>query len=112
MRREWESRKVHPDPEKPYYYMGETVRRLGLDFSDERLRLFAGWKDLGLGEAGLHSRPVELKRGILLVRAENGAWAARLQFKTGEIKARIRKLYPSLDIAQVRVLAGSRMGDL
>lgn len=105
-RKEEDSRRKAPEsPEKPAFYMEDTIKRLNIDFSDPRRRLFADWDELGLGEIGEHCRPFDLKRGCLSIKCDSGAWAAAMQFKRGEALYLIRQKYPSLDIQSVRIWA-------
>lgn len=96
-------RKAPEVPRETAFFMDETIKRLGIDFKDPRQRLFADWLELGIGELGEHSKPLELKFGTLTILCDNGAWATTIQFKKGEILCLIRKKYPALNIKNIRI---------
>ncbi|MDY4888183.1 MAG: DUF721 domain-containing protein [Sphaerochaetaceae bacterium] len=98
-------RKSPEEPQNTAFFMNDTIKKLGIDFSDPRRRLFADWEELGLGEIGMHTRPVELKHGTLSIECDNGSWAATFQFKKGEVIHLIKSKYPTLVVRTIRIWA-------
>ena len=79
------------------FFDRETLRSGG------RYVAFVGaWRHLAGSHLADHSRPVDLKNGILIVGAEHPGWIQLLQMKQESILARVQAEYPDL---QVRALA-------
>lgn len=79
------------------FFDRETLRSGG------RYVAFVGaWRHLAGSHLADHSRPVDLKNGILIVGAEHPGWIQLLQMKQESILARVQSEYPDL---QVRALA-------
>lgn len=56
------------------------------------------WRHIAGGHLADHSRPLDLKNGILIVGAEHPGWIQLLQMKQESILARVRAEYPELDV--------------
>lgn len=104
-RRKPRFRKAPEDPQPASFYMDDALKRLGIDFSDPRGRLFSDWENLGFGDVSKHCSPVSLKNGCLGIKCETGAWASLLQMRKAEILRTVREKYPSLEIRTLKIFA-------
>jgi predicted nucleic acid-binding Zn ribbon protein len=72
--------------------MDEVMRSLRGTDRVELGGLFGRW-DEAVGEAvGAHLRPIKLDRGVLLVEADDPAWATQVRFLAGTIIERLEEV--------------------
>lgn len=81
---------------------GELVERLmGPKAADEAqgwARFFSTW-DSSVGERlAAHSKPVDVRNGIVLVEAEHPGWIQLLQLKQESLLAQLKRAFPDLGI--------------
>jgi predicted nucleic acid-binding Zn ribbon protein len=80
-----------------------VFKRLGLEEKVEEGRLTSAWPAV-VGEAlARRSRPRGVKRGVLVVEAENNVWMQELRFHQAEILDRVRERFPKLAVKGIRL---------
>lgn len=81
---------------------GELVERLmGPKAADEAqgwARFFSSWNSSVGERLAAHSRPVDVRNGIVLVEAEHPGWIQLLQLKQESLLAQLKKAFPELGI--------------
>lgn len=81
---------------------GELVERLmGPKAADEAqgwARFFSSWNSSVGERLAAHSRPVDVRNGIVLVEAEHPGWIQLLQLKQEGLLAQLKKAFPDLGI--------------
>lgn len=81
---------------------GELVERLmGPKAADEAqgwARFFSSWNSSVGERLAAHSRPVDVRNGIVLVEAEHPGWIQLLQLKQEGLLAQLKKAFPELGI--------------
>ncbi len=64
------------------------------------------WQDIVGPRIAGQSQPEALKDGVLIVRVENSAWLHHLSFLKEELRQRLNKELPSLEIKEIRLRQG------
>lgn len=81
---------------------GELVERLmGPKAADEAqgwARFFSSWNSSVGERLAAHSRPVDVRNGIVLVEAEHPGWIQLLQLKQESLLAQLKRAFPELGI--------------
>jgi hypothetical protein len=81
---------------------GELVERLmGSKAADEAqgwARFFSSWNSSVGERLAAHSKPVDVRNGIVLVEAEHPGWIQLLQLKQEGLLAQLKKAFPELGI--------------
>lgn len=65
------------------------------------------WRTIAGSRLGEHSRPVEIRRGVLIVEAEHSGWIQLLQLHQEKILAEIQRRYPDLEVSGVAFVLGN-----
>src|ERR1700712_4783049 len=73
--------------------------RLGWTSSLAKADLLASWAELAGAETALHSEPVAIEEGVLVVRCDSTAWATQLRLMRGQITTSITQRFPDAGIA-------------
>lgn len=83
-------------------------------FDQETVRkgeLYSGfghsWKTIAGTRLGEHSRPVDIKHGILIIETEHQGWMQLLQLQQDRILEETRKRFPDLDISGIAFRLGN-----
>ena len=91
------------DPRPVGASLPEAARLLGAAGALEVAVVRRSWATL-VGEAlAGHTWPVRLQGGVLVVRADDGAWAAELRFHAATVVGRARGLVPGIERLSVGV---------
>jgi predicted nucleic acid-binding Zn ribbon protein len=91
------------DPRPVGASLPEAARLLGAEGALELALVRRGWAAL-VGEAlAGHCWPVRLEGGVLVVRADDGAWAAELRFHAVTVVRRAHGLVPGIERLSVGV---------
>lgn len=61
-------------------------------------RFFSSWSSSVGERLAAHSRPVDVRNGIVLVEAEHPGWIQLLQLKQESLLAQLKKAFPDLGI--------------
>ena len=99
-----------PASEREPYRVGELLdgvtRSMGAPRAQLLSAVFANWEDLVGSEVAAHARPRSLRDGVLVVAADQPAWAAQLRFLTGNLLARIQTVAHGAEIGEIRITVG------
>jgi predicted nucleic acid-binding Zn ribbon protein len=76
--------------------------RLGWTSSLAKADLLASWSELAGEETALHSEPISIEDGVLLVRCDSTAWATQLRLMRRQITTNIATRFPDAAIESVR----------
>lgn len=77
----------------------------------ERLRdsaVHTRWVDIAGEELAHHVTPVRLRGGVLVVRAESGAWAAQLRYLSPWLLQRAQEVLGAERVDRVQIVSGAR----
>ena len=92
----------------------KSVSELLSSFFDQDLvkkgELYSGfgrsWKTIAGSRLGEHSRPVDIRRGILIVETEHQGWMQLLQLQQDKILEEIGRKFPDLKIRGIAFKLG------
>jgi hypothetical protein len=65
------------------------------------------WQEIVGDKIARQSQPESLRDGVLQVRVQNSAWLHHLRFLEGELRCKLNKELPSLEIKELRFRQGS-----
>lgn len=77
----------------------------------ERLRdsaVHTRWIDIAGDELAHHVTPVRLRGGVLVVRAESGAWAAQLRYLSPWLLQRAQEVLGAERVNRVQIISGAQ----
>ena len=87
--------------------MGSLLKDLGLEERVKVGRLFSLWDEIVGEQVARHARPVEYRRGILVVSVDSSTWLAELsQYMKPEILKKLRSRAGSLVIKDIKFRMG------
>jgi predicted nucleic acid-binding Zn ribbon protein len=69
-------------------------------------QVHARWADIAGAHVAAHAEPVRLHGGVLVVRAESGAWAAQLRYLAPRLVARAQDVLGSDRVTRVQIVSG------
>lgn len=75
----------------------------------ERLRdsqIHQQWPEIAGDEIAAHAEPVRLRGGVLVVRAQSGAWATQLRYLTPRLLERAQTVLGTDRVNRVQVVSG------
>jgi predicted nucleic acid-binding Zn ribbon protein len=93
---------VGRDPRGINDILDGLTSRLGWNSSLAKADLLASWADLAGAETALHSEPVGIEDGVLVVRCDSTAWATQLRLMRGQITTSIAQRFPDAGIESVK----------
>lgn len=64
-------------------------------------RFYANWKTIVGDRFYSHTRPADIKNGILIIEAEHSGWISLMQFQAGAIQKKVQAKFPELKITGV-----------
>ncbi len=75
------------------------------------VEFLGSWRQIAGPRLGDHSRPVDVRNGILIVEAEHSGWIQLLQMRQEQIVASVQQRYPELGVRAMalKLTAGERM---
>jgi hypothetical protein len=74
-------------------------------------RFFSSWRSSAGDQLAAHTRPVDVKNGIVIVEAEHPGWVQLLQLRQESLLEAIKKAFPELGIRGIAFrLAGDKGG--
>lgn len=59
---------------------------------------YANWENIVGKRFYSHTRPADIKNGILIIEAEHSGWISLMQFQAGAIQKKIQAKFPELKI--------------
>ena len=65
--------------------------------------LFRGWQDIAGISLAEHSRVYDFRNNDVLVEVDHPGWMQILHFRTRKILARLKRLYPELEINDLKI---------
>lgn len=72
----------------------------------ESARVFNEWQAIAGEQLALHTEPVRLHGGVLVVRASSPAWATQVRYLSRELIARANEVLGEGQVRQVTLIAG------
>jgi predicted nucleic acid-binding Zn ribbon protein len=76
----------------------------------EAARVHTEWSSIAGEQLALHTEPVRLHGGVLVVRASSSAWATQVRYLSRELVARANAVLGEGQVRQVRLVAGRLAG--
>ncbi|MBN1519821.1 MAG: DUF721 domain-containing protein [Spirochaetales bacterium] len=70
--------------------------------------VFSGWSRVAGDQLAAHSKPVDIKNGIVIVEADHPGWIQHLQFRQERMLRELVKTYPELDLKGLAFRLASR----
>jgi len=64
-------------------------------------KFFGSWKQVAGENLAAHSRPVDLRNGVVFVEAEHPGWIQLLQMSQDSLLARLKRSFPELSITGI-----------
>lgn len=95
--------RAEQDPKPVAESLDRISRRLGAPRSGVMTAVFSGWEGLVGAEIASHARPLSLRSGVLVLSADEPAWASQLRFMATELIARIHEATGLSDIREIQV---------
>ena len=87
-------------------YLDEVTRSLGAPRAQLLAAVFTRWEALVGPEIAAHAQPRSLRRGALVVSADQPAWAAQLRYMASDLLARIQAETDSREISEIQIRVG------
>ena len=78
-------------------YFDKETRSKGASYGNFR----SAWRDLAGERLAGHSRPVDVRHGVLIVETEHQGWSQLLQYQQERILDEIRRKFPELEIRAI-----------
>ncbi len=105
--RTFPSEAVSRDPRPVADSLDRVTRGLGTPGARLLTSVFADWPRLVGQEVAAHARPCSLRDGVLVIAADQPAWAAQLRYLAPDMLARIRAGIATTEIAQIQIRVGA-----
>ncbi len=80
------------------------VEGVRLEHGKEYYSLFNGWERTVGTDIASHSRVKEIEKGTLIVAVDHPGWAQMIHLKKNGILSGCRKIYPELNIRDLRII--------
>jgi predicted nucleic acid-binding Zn ribbon protein len=87
--------------------LDRVTRAMGAPRAQLLAAVFAHWEHLVGPEIAAHAQPRSLRRGVLVVAADQPAWATQLRFMTADLLGRIRSATDATEITEIQVTVGT-----
>ena len=91
------------DPRPVSESLDRLTRRMGTPAAAVMSTVFSRWEEIVGPDLAAHARPESLRSGVLVLVAEDPAWAVQLRFMESDIRARIVAASGTSDVSEVRV---------
>lgn len=69
-------------------------------------QIHARWREIAGEEVACHADPVRLRGGVLVVRAESGAWATQLRYLAPRLLERAQQVLGEQRVHRVQIVSG------
>jgi predicted nucleic acid-binding Zn ribbon protein len=92
------------DPVKASASLEGLISNFSWNAPLEKAALFNSWSEVVGPESAAASTPEGLHNSVLTVKCRSTAWATQLRMLETEILEKIKLLYPTLEITQIRFL--------
>ena len=90
------------DPRGIEDVLDSLATRLGWNSPLARADLLGSWAELAGEETAMHSEPLGVEDGVLIVRCDSTAWATQLRLMRGQITTNIAQRFPAAGIESVK----------
>jgi predicted nucleic acid-binding Zn ribbon protein len=88
-------------------FLDDVTRSFGAPRAGLLAAVFAHWGDLVGPEIAAHTQPRSLRGGVLVVSADQPAWATQLRYLAADLLTRIKAEIPAEEIAEIHIRVGS-----
>lgn len=105
-----DSKPPGPVPSGVAGVLGDLARRKGWLRRLEGARIYEAWIEIAGEQLALHTEPVRLHGGVLVLRAESAGWATQVRYLTAELVARADAVLGAGTVQQVTVVTGRLEG--
>ncbi len=78
-----------------------------IDRADEYHSFFTSWKQLAGINIAAHTRPRDVRGGVLIVEADHPGWVQLLHMQKRTILRKIMRDYPQLEVKEIRIVVGN-----
>lgn len=86
--------------------LSQWVDRRGWHESLHDSQIHQRWLEIAGDEVAAHAEPVRLRGGVLVVRAQSGAWATQLRYLAPRLLERAQQVLGSDRVHRVQVVSG------
>jgi predicted nucleic acid-binding Zn ribbon protein len=94
------------DPRPVADSLDRITRRIGAPRAELLAAVFARWEQLVGPDIAAHAQPRSLRDGVLVVIADQPAWATQLRYMAAELLDRIRAETAAEEIAEIQIRVG------
>jgi predicted nucleic acid-binding Zn ribbon protein len=91
------------DPRRVSELLDGVTRSLGAPRADLLSVVFSHWEEVVGPDIAAHASPRSLRDGVLVVVADQPAWAAQLRYLTADLLARIEAETSSPDVREIHI---------
>ena len=77
-----------------------------IDRADQYHSFFTSWKQLAGINIAAHTRPRDIRGGVLIVEADHPGWVQLLHMQKRTILRKIHREYPQLEVKEIRIVVG------
>jgi len=95
------------DPRPVGEFLDGVTRRLGVPKASLLAAVFSHWEELVGPEIAAHAQPRSLRDGVLVVSADQPAWAAQLRYMVSDLLARIKAETAAEEITEIQIRVGA-----
>lgn len=86
--------------------LGQWVDRHGWQDRLHDSQIHQRWLEIAGEEIAAHAEPVRLRGGVLVVRAQSGAWATQLRYLTPRLLERAQQVLGVDRVERVQIVSG------
>jgi predicted nucleic acid-binding Zn ribbon protein len=95
------------DPRPVADSLDRVTRSMGAPRAQLLAAVFAHWEQLVGPDIAAHAQPRSLRHGVLIVAADQPAWATQLRYMATDLLARIRSETDAEEITEIQVTVAS-----
>jgi predicted nucleic acid-binding Zn ribbon protein len=88
-------------------YLDAVTRSLGAPRAQLLAAVFTRWEGLVGPDIAAHAQPRSLRSGVLVVSADQPAWATQLRYMASDLLARIQAETDSGEITEIQIRVGA-----
>ncbi len=100
-------RPSRPDPQPIGRALEDLITRRRWANRLSGTRIFDVWDEVAGEDIAAHAEPVRLHGGVLVIAAEDAAWATQLRYFVGEIQARANSAMGPDTVRKVQIVVRS-----
>ncbi len=100
-------KKQSSQPTKVGDVIGSVLSSLGIDQRSPQARIMSVWQRAVGADIAAHTRPAEMKRGVLIVHVDSSPWFTEISRNhRNRILAKLKELVGEKDITDVKFRVG------